>query len=178
MPELTRKPYPSDVSDEEWALVAPYLALLPEDSRQRRHCLREVFNAMALDGARLRAVLRLADDRAPQPNAIVLDARALQSSGESGSPAGYDGAKQRRGSKVHLAVGTLCANRCLCESRRPMKMTGPRCGAGSPRARASDTGPALRLVVGNASWYQAQQLNWHCFAPHSLPADSPDRSRA
>jgi hypothetical protein len=25
----TRKPYPSDVSDDEWALVAPYLTLLP-----------------------------------------------------------------------------------------------------------------------------------------------------
>jgi hypothetical protein len=24
-----RKPYPSDVSDDEWALVAPYLTLLP-----------------------------------------------------------------------------------------------------------------------------------------------------
>ncbi|WP_075823493.1 transposase, partial [Roseomonas sp. TAS13] len=27
---MTRKSYPSDVSDEEWALVAPYLVLLPE----------------------------------------------------------------------------------------------------------------------------------------------------
>lgn len=41
-----RKPYPSDVSDEEWAFVAPYLALLPEDAVQRRHELREVFNAL------------------------------------------------------------------------------------------------------------------------------------
>jgi transposase len=46
MPESTRKPYPSDVSDEEWALVAPYLTLLREDCRQRRYPLREVFNAM------------------------------------------------------------------------------------------------------------------------------------
>ncbi|MBL0402345.1 IS5/IS1182 family transposase, partial [Microvirga aerilata] len=30
-----RKPYPSDVSDEEWALVAPYLTLLPEEAGQR-----------------------------------------------------------------------------------------------------------------------------------------------
>lgn len=29
-----RKPYPSDVSDEEWALVAPYLTLLPESAGQ------------------------------------------------------------------------------------------------------------------------------------------------
>jgi transposase len=40
------KPYPTDVSDEEWAFVAPYLALLPEGARQRRHDLREVFNAL------------------------------------------------------------------------------------------------------------------------------------
>ncbi|HVB23396.1 MAG TPA: IS5/IS1182 family transposase, partial [Ktedonobacteraceae bacterium] len=28
----TRTPYPSDVSDDEWAFVAPYLVLLPEDA--------------------------------------------------------------------------------------------------------------------------------------------------
>ena len=41
-----RKPYPSDVSDEEWALVAPYLTLLPEQAGQRAHGLREVFNGL------------------------------------------------------------------------------------------------------------------------------------
>jgi transposase len=46
MPESSRKPYPSDVSGEEWALVAPYLTLLREDCRQRPYPLREVFNAM------------------------------------------------------------------------------------------------------------------------------------
>jgi hypothetical protein len=44
--ETTRKPYPSDVSDAEWAFVVPYLALLPEDAEQRKHDLREVFNAL------------------------------------------------------------------------------------------------------------------------------------
>ncbi len=42
----TRKSYLSDVSDEEWALVAPYLALLSEDAGQRTHALREVFNGL------------------------------------------------------------------------------------------------------------------------------------
>lgn len=41
-----RKPYPSDVSDEEWAFVAPYLTLMREDAPQREHSLREVFNAL------------------------------------------------------------------------------------------------------------------------------------
>lgn len=39
-------PYPSDVSDEEWAFVAPYLALLAPDAGQRKHELRAVFNAL------------------------------------------------------------------------------------------------------------------------------------
>ena len=42
----TRKPYPSDVSDDEWAFVAPYLTLLPEDAEQRHYDLREVYNAL------------------------------------------------------------------------------------------------------------------------------------
>jgi transposase len=41
-----RKPYPSNVTDEEWAFVAPYLALVHEDAPQRRHVLREVFDAL------------------------------------------------------------------------------------------------------------------------------------
>jgi len=42
----TRKPYPSDVGDEEWAFVAPYLTVLPEDAGQRRYDLREAFNGV------------------------------------------------------------------------------------------------------------------------------------
>ena len=41
-----RKPYPSDVSDEEWALIAPYLVLLREDASQRLYSLRELFNGL------------------------------------------------------------------------------------------------------------------------------------
>jgi transposase len=43
---LPRKPYPTDVSDEEWAFVVPYLSLMSEAAPQRRHDLREVFNAL------------------------------------------------------------------------------------------------------------------------------------
>jgi transposase len=43
---LPRKPYPTDVSDDEWAFVAPYLSLMTPEAPQRRHELREVFNAL------------------------------------------------------------------------------------------------------------------------------------
>ena len=138
-----RKPYPSDVSDEAWAFVAPYLALVREDAPQRTHDLREVFDALrwivragapwrmmphdfppweaVYQQARrwlaagvfeamvhdLRVLLRLASGRAPDPTAAILDSRTLRSSPESGHRAGYDGAKRKKGSKVHAAVDTL-----------------------------------------------------------------------
>ena len=43
---MTRKPYPTDLSDEEWAFVAPYLTLMTEDAPQREYSLREVFNGV------------------------------------------------------------------------------------------------------------------------------------
>jgi len=138
-----RKPYPSDVSDEEWSFVAPYLALVRDDAPQRRHDLREVFDALRwivragapwrmmpndfppweavyqqtqrwiaaeVFGAMvhdLRAMLRLAQGRAADPSAAVLDSRTLRSTPESGHRGGYDGAKRKKGSKVHAAVDTL-----------------------------------------------------------------------
>lgn len=135
--------YPTDVSDEEWALVVPYLLLMKEEAPQREYPLREVFNAlrwMVRAGAPwrflphdfppwrvvyqqaqrwlaagcfeamvhdLRAILRLAEGRSEHPSAMVLDARTLQSTVESGARAGYDGHKRRKGSKLHMAVDTL-----------------------------------------------------------------------
>lgn len=55
----------------------------------------------------LRALLRLAAGRPPDPTAVIVDGRTLQSTPESGVRAGYDGAKRRKGSKTHMAVDTL-----------------------------------------------------------------------
>jgi transposase len=38
--------YPREVSDDEWAFVAPYLTLLPPEVPQRTHDVHEVFNAL------------------------------------------------------------------------------------------------------------------------------------
>ncbi len=139
----TRNPYLSDVSDDEWAFVAPYLTLMNETAPQRRHELREIFNGLRFitrGGLQwrlmpndlppwaavyqqtrrwmaagvfemivhdLREVMRLVQGRAATPTAVILDSRTLQSTPESGARAGYDGAKRKQGSKVHVAVDTL-----------------------------------------------------------------------
>jgi transposase len=140
---VKRDGYPSDVTDDEWAFVAPYLTLMREDAPQRLYPLRSMFNALRWivrsgapwrlmpndlppwqlvyqQGQRwiaakvfeamasdLRALLRLAAGRHLEPSAAIFDSRTLQSTRESGARAGYDGAKRRKGSKVHLAVDTL-----------------------------------------------------------------------
>jgi hypothetical protein len=42
-----RKPYPTDVSDEEWSSVAPYLVLITNDTPQSQYELREMFTRCA-----------------------------------------------------------------------------------------------------------------------------------
>lgn len=70
----------------------------------RRWIAAEVFGAIIAD---LRELIRIGEGRSAQPTAMILDSRTLQSTPESGARAGWDGAKRRKGSKVHLAVDTL-----------------------------------------------------------------------
>ena len=140
---MARKLYPSDVTDDEWDFVVPYLTLMREDAPQREHDLRDVFNAlrwMVRSGSPwrylandlppwevvyqqtqrwikagvfetmahdLRELLRMVQGRTPDPSAAIIDSRTLQSTPESGHRAGYDGAKRKKGSKIHVAVDTL-----------------------------------------------------------------------
>jgi transposase len=41
-----QRSYPTDIIDEEWAFVAPYLTLMKEDAPQQEYSLREVFNGL------------------------------------------------------------------------------------------------------------------------------------
>jgi len=70
----------------------------------RRWMQAGVLEAIAHD---LRIILRLVLEREPQPSAVILDGRTLQSTPESGGRAGYDGHKKKHGSKIHAAVDTL-----------------------------------------------------------------------
>jgi hypothetical protein len=55
----------------------------------------------------MRAVLRLVAGGDEEPSAAVLDSRTLRSSPESGTRVGYDGAKRKKGTKLHMSVDTL-----------------------------------------------------------------------
>jgi len=70
----------------------------------RRWIKAGCFEAMAHD---LRKLLRLFSQKEMQPSAVIFDGRTLQSTPESGSRAGYDGYKRKKGSKIHVAVDTL-----------------------------------------------------------------------
>jgi transposase len=70
----------------------------------RRWFQAGVFEAIAHD---LRIIARLLAERRGNPSAVIMDARTIQSTPESGQRAGYDGAKRKKGSKVHVAVDTL-----------------------------------------------------------------------
>jgi transposase len=79
--------------------------------QMRRWLKAGVFEAITHD---LRAALRIAERRQEMPTASIFDSRTLQSTVESGSRAGYDGAKRRKGNRVHLAVDTLGHLLALC----------------------------------------------------------------
>jgi transposase len=91
--------------------AAPW-RLLPHDlppwhavyEQSQRWIRAGVFEQMIHD---LRAILRVCSGRNAMPSAVILDGRTLQSTPESGGRAGYDGAKRKKGSKVHMAVDTL-----------------------------------------------------------------------
>lgn len=46
MTTASRKRYPSDITDEEWSLAMPYLALMRENAGQREHPLGELLNGL------------------------------------------------------------------------------------------------------------------------------------
>ena len=166
--------YPSDVSEDEWNFVAPYLTLSRLDSPRRTHDLRAVFNAMrwlVRTGASwrmmpndlppwpavfqqmqrwtragcfealvhdLRVLLRVQGGRGAQPTAMILDSRTLQSTPESGGRAGYDGAKRRKGAKVHAAVDTL--GHLLALHVTPADA--------QDRAQVADVAAAVQVITG------------------------------
>ena len=96
--DTPRTPYPSDVTDEEWAFVAPYLTPMTLVAPQREHDLREVFDALLW-------LVRTGSPRRYPPNAPALRLPPGRSS-----------------------TGRRSAGRRPAASRRSSTTCGPCCG--------------------------------------------------
>lgn len=99
--------------------------LLREDADQRKPSLREQFNGLRYvirhgipwraepkdlppsAAVYQQAQRRLAAGCEAEPSAAIPNSRTLRSSCERGARTGYDGAKRKKGSKLHMAVNTL-----------------------------------------------------------------------
>jgi putative transposase len=120
----SRKRYPSDLTDEQWAIVGP---MLPP-AKQRQHGgrpravdMREVLNTLlylnrsGCQGAMLPHDLLpkstvydyFAQWRDPNPSAACIDSQSVKTTEMGGPERGYDGGKKIQGRKRHLLVDTL-----------------------------------------------------------------------
>ena len=130
-PAASRKPYPSDVSDEEWSLVVPYLTLMKEDAPQREHSMRELFNA-------LRYVIRYGIAWRAMPNDFP-PWHAVHQQTQRWLAAGcFEALAQDLRAVLRLAAGRR-------KSRRPRSSTAERC------ARRRRAAPAPAMTAPSAS---------------------------
>ena len=137
---MPRRAYPSDVTDEEWLFVSPYLTLMREDAPQREHDLREAFNG-------LRWVVRTGPSGVCCPTTCRPGTRCISSRGAGSRP------------RCSRQWSTACGNCCEwlgagTRSLRRRFLTGAPCSTPESGARAGydgykrKNGSKVHMAVG------------------------------
>lgn len=157
----SRKPYPTDVSDDEWAFVAPYLTLMTPDAPQRVHDLREVFNAVRWI-VRAGAPWRLLPTNFPPWEAVYQQTRRWIDAGR------FDAMVHDLRAILRWGVGRADAPTAIILDGRTIQSTpesGARAGYdGHKRRRGSKT----HLAVDTLG---------HLLALHVTPANADERDQ-
>jgi transposase len=156
-----RKAYPTDVSDEEWEFVAPYLTLMSEDAPQRRHELREVFNGLRFI-VRGGLQWRLMPHGLPPWDIVYQQTRRWMDAG------GFEAIVHDLRTLLRLAAGRAPDPTAAILDSRTLQST-PESGAragwdGAKRRKGSKTHVAVDTLG-------------HLLALHVTPADEQDRAQ-
>ena len=160
-PPAPRKPYPSDVSDEEWAFVAPYLALVREDAPQRRHDLREVFNALRWL-ARTGAEWRLLPHDFPRWEAVYQQTRRWLAAGV------FEAMVHDLRLLLRLAAGRSGQPSAAILDSRTLQSTPESGGRGGYDGHKRRKGSKVHAAVDTLG---------HLLALHVTPANAQDRAQ-